>query len=140
MATEQLSITVPKELADRAQAMVAAGEARSLSGYLSGALAHQLDEDERRVRSRALVHSIFGLDPDADADAAAARVVAVMHAQAAALGWVRDTTGVYPAPRPVADAIAAAAQKLRTDDDRDPALVLRQTAIDALAEYRAAAS
>jgi len=43
------------------------------------------------------------------ADAAAARAVAVIHAQAAALAWVHDTTGTYPAPRPVSDAIAAAA-------------------------------
>jgi len=139
MAKEQLSITVPKELADRAQAMVAAGEARSLSGYLSGALAHQLDADERRIRSHALVDGIFGLAPNADADESAARAVAVIHAQADALAWVRDTTGTYPAPRPVSDAIAAAAAKLRADDDRDPAIVLRGVAADALAAYRAAA-
>jgi len=137
MAKEQLSITVPKELADRAQAMVAAGEARSLSAYLSGALAHQLDADERRIRSHALVDGIFGLAPNADADESAARAVAVIHAQADALVWVRDTTGRYPAPRP--GFIAAAAAKLRADDDRDPVIVLRGVAADALAVYRAAA-
>src|SRR5262245_65295091 len=101
MAREQLSITVPTELAARAQALVAAGEAGSLLGYISGALAQRLDADERPIRSHALVDKVFGLTADPDADAAAARAVAVIQAQAEALRWVHDTTGAYPAPRPV---------------------------------------
>jgi hypothetical protein len=138
VATSQLSITVPKELAERAQALVDAGEARSLSGYLSSALARQVELDEQRARSHALVDRIFGLDADADADAAAGRVVEVLHAQAAALAWVRDVTGEYPAPRLVSEAVAAQAAKLRTSKDgRDPRVVLHQTAADALARLRA---
>jgi len=137
MPREQLSITVPTELAERAQALVAAGEAGSLSGYISGALAQRLDTDERRIRSHALIDSIFGLTPDAEADAAAARAVAVIHAQAEALGWVHDATGTYPAPRPVSDAIAEAAARLRSGDDRDPVAVLRRVAVESLAEHRA---
>ena len=137
MPREQLSITVPTELAERAQALVAAGEAGSLSGYISGALAKRLDVDERRLRAHALVDSIFSLRPDVDADAASARVVAVIHAQAAALRWVYEATSVYPAPRPVSDAIAAAAARLRSDDDRDPEAVLRSVAAESLASYQA---
>jgi hypothetical protein len=136
MTREQLSITVPAELAERAQALVAAGEASSLSGYISGALAQRLEADERRNRWHTLVDGILNLPPDARADSAAARVVEVIHAQAAALAWVRDRTGVYPAPRPVSDAVAAAAARLRTDDG-DPATILRRVASDALAEYQA---
>jgi hypothetical protein len=138
MAREQLSITVPADLAERAQALVAAGEASSLSGYISGALAQRIDADERRRRTHALVDSIFGLVPDAEADAVAARAVEVLNAQAAALAWVRDTTGVYPPPRLVTDAVAAAAARLRSDDQREPTKVLRQTAAEALAVHRAA--
>jgi hypothetical protein len=138
MAREQLSITVPEELAERAHAMVAAGEASSLSGYISGALAQRLAADERRRRWQSLVSGILSLPPDAAADAAATRVVSVIRAQAEALAWVRDRTGVYPAPRPVSDAVAAAAARLRTDDDRDPVVVLRQVAAEALAEHGSA--
>lgn len=138
MAREQLSITVPAELAERAHALVAAGEASSLSGYISGALAQRISSDERRRRAYALVDQIFGLAPDEDADAVAARVVAVLHAQSAALDWVHDVTGTYPAPRIVSDAVTAMAAKLRADDDRDPGPVLRHVAAEALAEFRAA--
>jgi Arc/MetJ-type ribon-helix-helix transcriptional regulator len=137
MAREQLSITVPTDLAERAQALVAAGEAGSLSGYISRALAQRLDADERRIRSHALIDSIFGLTPDTDADAAAARAVAVIHAQAEVLRWVHDVTGAYPAPRSVSDAVAAAATLMRSTDDRDPVTVLRKVAVDSLAAHRA---
>lgn len=137
MATEQLSVTVPKDLVERAQAVVAAGGARSLSGYLTGALAQRLDADEHLARSHALVDSIFGLAPDAAAEVAAARAVEVIDAQAAALAWVRDVTGTYPAPRPVADAIAKIAERLRLEDGNAAAL-LREAAAAALAAYRPA--
>lgn len=57
----------------------------------------------------------------------------MLHAHAAALAWVRDTTGTYPAPASVADRLAAVAEQLRKDDDRDPVAVLGQAAVDALA-------
>ena len=64
----------------------------------------------------------------------------MLHAHAAALAWVRDTTGTYPAPASVADRLAAVAEQLRKDDDRDPVAVLGQAAVDALAALRAHAA
>jgi hypothetical protein len=79
----------------------------------------------------ALVDKIFG-----PPDAAARRAVDILHAQGAALAWVRDTTGRYPSPRPVADAIQEAATALRrVDDERDPREVLSAVAAEALAAY-----
>jgi hypothetical protein len=71
-------------------------------------------------------------------DAAGDRAAAVLHAQVAALAWVRDTTGAYPAPAPIAAAISTAAEKLR-GDDRDPVDVLTRVALDAVATHRATA-
>lgn len=74
-------------------------------------------------------------------DAAARRVVDVLEAQATALAWVRDTTGRYPSPRPVAAAIQEAANGLRdVDDKRDPHQVLSAVAAEALAAHMAKAS
>ena len=67
-------------------------------------------------------------------DAAGDRAAAVLHAQVAALAWVRDTIGAYPAPAPIAAAIAGAAEELR-GDDRDPVDVLTRVALDAVALY-----
>ena len=92
--------------------------------YIGPATAHQL------------VDELLG-PPDPDAD----RAVAVLHAHAATLAWVRDTTGAYPAPPAVARRLDDLAQRLRSGaDGRDPAAVLGQTAVDALAAYRAAAA
>jgi len=61
----------------------------------------------------------------------------VLHAHAAALAWVRDTTGTYPAPADVAARLNDAAERLRTGDDtRDPVAALGQAAVDALAVHR----
>jgi hypothetical protein len=88
------------------------------------------------AQAHALVDELLGA-PDETAD----RAVAVLHAHAAALTWVRDATRHYPAPPSVARALAVAAERLRTDeDDRDPVAVLGQTAIDALAAHREAAA
>ena len=71
-------------------------------------------------------------------DATADRAVAVLNAHAAALAWVRDTTGAYPAPASVSSALEYAAQRLRTGEDvRNPVAVLGQAAVDALAAHRA---
>ncbi|MFC0529673.1 hypothetical protein [Phytohabitans kaempferiae] len=87
------------------------------------------------AQAMALVEMLFGTP-----DAAARRAVAVLHAQAAALAWVRDTTGHYPAPKPVASALSRAAAALRDGtDDRDPAEVLPAIAADALGTFLAAA-
>jgi hypothetical protein len=87
-------------------------------------------------RTHALIDELFG-----PTDAAADRSVAVIHAQAAALAWVRDVTGVYPAPTAVAAELDRIAKQLRSaDDDRDPVAVLGQAAVDALATYRASAA
>ena len=60
-------------------------------------------------RAHALIDEFWG-----PSDAAADRAVAVMHAQAAALAWVRDTTGTYPAPASVAAELERVAWPLRT--------------------------
>jgi hypothetical protein len=88
---------------------------------------------EDRVRAHALVDGLCG-PPDPAAD----RAVEVLHAHAAALAWVRDATGRYPAPPSVSARLNSAAEHLRTGlDDRDPVAVLGQTAVDALAAHRA---
>jgi hypothetical protein len=71
-------------------------------------------------------------------DAAANWAVDVIHAQAAALAWVRDTTGFYPAPSAVASRIAVAAAELRVGPPgHDPVEHLAQVARDALRDLRA---
>jgi len=84
----------------------------------------------------AFIDRVFGTP-----DAAARRVVDVLEAQAAALAWVRDTTGRYPSPRPVAAAIQEAANGLRdVNDERDPNQILSAIAAEALAAHMAGAS
>jgi hypothetical protein len=73
---------------------------------------------------------------DPVADQAADRAVRVLQAQAAALAWVHQTTGTYPAPATVARRLAEAAARLRTDD-RDPDTELIRVAAAAVAEHRA---
>lgn len=85
------------------------------------------------MRAHALVDDLLG-----PSDAAADRAVAVLHAHAAALGWVCDTTGAYPAPSAVAGPLARAAEELRSpSDNRDPVVIMRQVAGEALDAYRA---
>jgi hypothetical protein len=86
------------------------------------------------ARLQAVIEDLAG-----PTDAAGDRAAAVLHAQVAALAWVRDTTGAYPAPAPIAAAIAAAAEQLR-GDQRDPADVLTRVALDAVAAFRTAAA
>jgi hypothetical protein len=91
---------------------------------------------EDRDRAHAMVDELLGpTDPAAD------RSVTVLHAHAAALTWVHDTTGRYPAPAGVAAQLSRAAEQLRTGaDDRDPVAVLGQAAVDAVAAYQATAA
>ena len=92
--------------------------------------------DPDRARAHALIDELVG-----PSDAAADRTVAVLHAHAAALAWVRNTTGSYPAPADVATRLDEAAARLRTGEDaRDPVAVLGQAAVDALAAHRSAAA
>jgi hypothetical protein len=93
--------------------------------------------DEQRERIIRLIESVCG-KPDAAAD----RAVQVIHAQAAALEWVHETTGAYPAPLAVADQIEAVARRLRplVGADDDPATILHQVAVEALAKYQRAAA
>lgn len=87
------------------------------------------------ARAHALVDELLG-PPDHAAD----RAVAVLYAHAAALAWVRDNTGSYPAPASVAARLDAAAERLRTGDDAgDPVAVLGRAAVDALADLRSTA-
>ena len=90
-----------------------------------------------RTRAHALVDDLIG-----PSNQAADRSVAVLHAHTAALAWVRDTTGVYsPAPASVAVQLDRVAERLRDGrDERDPAAVLGQAAVDALAAYRSTAA
>ncbi|MGH3735313.1 MAG: hypothetical protein ACRDT6_06770 [Micromonosporaceae bacterium] len=86
---------------------------------------------------RARAHSLID-ELTAAPDAAADRAVAVLHAHAASLAWVRQTLSGSPAPTEVAVRLDAAAELLRTGaDDRDPVAALGQTAVEALAEHRA---
>jgi hypothetical protein len=86
-----------------------------------------------RLRAHALVNDLLGPSDDA-----ADRAVAVLNAHAAALAWVRETTGSYPAPPIVANRLERAAQLLRSGHDaREPGVVLSRTAKDALAVHRA---
>jgi hypothetical protein len=55
------------------------------------------------------VDALCGVVPDAAAD----RAVEVLHAHAAALAWVRQALGTYPAPPGVAQQLAVAAAQLR---------------------------
>ncbi len=88
---------------------------------------------EDRSRAQELVKDLFG-----PGDRTADRAVAVLHAHATALAFVRDATGEYPAPAPVAAALDEAARRLRDgDDDGDPVTILGQAAVTALAGYRA---
>jgi hypothetical protein len=89
-----------------------------------------------RTRAHALVDDLLG-PPDQAAD----RAVAVLNAHAAALAWVRDATGLYPAPPSIAAKLAAVAGRLRTGaDEGDPVAVLGRDALDALAAHRAASA
>jgi hypothetical protein len=89
-----------------------------------------------QARAHALVDDLI-----APPDDAADRTVMVLHAHAAALAWIRDTTGAYPAPVDVAARLKDAAERLRTGDDtRDPVAVLGQAAVDALAAHRSTAA
>jgi len=89
---------------------------------------HPVSVDHARLQ--AVIEDLAG-----PTDAAGDRAAAVLHARVAALAWVRDTTGAYPAPA----AIAAAAEQLR-GDQRDPADVLTRVALDAVAAFRTAAA
>jgi hypothetical protein len=87
-------------------------------------------------RVRALVDEFWG-PPDEVAD----RAVHVLNAHAAALAWVRDTTGSYPAPAPVAARLNAVADQLRHGkDDRDPGSAMILAAVSALAEMKSRAA
>jgi hypothetical protein len=107
---------------------------RELSARLSRITT--MTDPVRSRRAHALAAELFGTsDPVAD------RVVEVLHAHAAALAWVRDTTGSYPAPVLIAARLDSAAERLRAGiDDREPVAVLKQTAIDALAAYQPSAA
>lgn len=79
-------------------------------------------------RAHALIDALCG-----EPDAAAIRAVDVLHAQAAALAWVREVTCAYPAPAHVAERLQAAADELRVPgDERNPHAVLIQVAAAAL--------
>jgi hypothetical protein len=89
------------------------------------------------VDPRRVLEDLCGpLTDDPVAVRVADRAVRVLHAQAAALAWVRQTTGAYPAPAVVARRLAEVAAELRSDD-RDPVTVLIGVAAVAVAEHRA---
>jgi len=91
-----------------------------------------MTDDPRRV-----VEELCGpLAADPAADQAADRAVRVLHAQAAALAWVRQTTDAYPAPPAVSQRLAETAAQLRLDD-RDPVTALIGVAATAVAEHQA---
>ena len=78
------------------------------------------------------------LPADPAKDRAADRAVQVLHAHAAALAWVRQETGTYPAPHAVAAHLAEIAAQLRDDDDdRDPLTTLIAAAATAVTQHQA---
>ncbi|WP_322761569.1 hypothetical protein, partial [Frankia sp. Cr2] len=80
-----------------------------------------------RSRAHALVGDLLG-----ESDQFSERAVAVLNAHAAALAWVRDTIGVYPAPAGIAAELNNVAGRLRSGaDDRDPVAVLGRAAVEA---------
>ncbi|WP_173159097.1 hypothetical protein [Phytohabitans suffuscus] len=88
---------------------------------------------EERARALALVERICG-----PLDAATRRTGAALEAHAAALAWVRKTTGRSPSPAPVAAALRQAAAGLHdVADERDPREVLFAIAEEALAAHLA---
>jgi len=88
------------------------------------------------MRAHALVDDVLN-PPDQAAD----RAIAVLHAHAAALAWVRDTTGHYPAPASVAAHLDRVSRRLRTGQEPgDPAAIMRQAAVDALATHQSTAA
>ena len=76
------------------------------------------------------------LPADPAMDRAADRAVQVLHAHAAALAWVRQATGTYPALPAVAAHQAEIAAQLR-DDDRDPLTTLIAAAATAVTQHQA---
>lgn len=71
-------------------------------------------------------------------DAAAVRVVDVLHAHAAAVAWLGAVTGIRPTPAVVQGRLTEAAARLRSGEDRrDPYTVLVQVAAAARVELRA---
>jgi hypothetical protein len=67
--------------------------------------------------------------------------VEILHAHAAALAWVREVTGTYPAPNRVAEHLQEVADQLKdVTDERDPRAVLVQAAALSLAEERRSAA
>jgi hypothetical protein len=89
---------------------------------------------ETYVSAHQLVDVLFGVP-----DQAAIRAVAVLHAQAAALSWVAETTGDGHASPTVAARLQAVAMELRSDE-RDPSAGLIGEAVTALAAERTAAA
>lgn len=82
--------------------------------------------------SRDLTHAL-----DGSPDVGAIRAVEVLDAHAAALAWLRQTTGTFPAPAGVAARLQIAADLLlSTTDGRDPRDVLVQVAASAVDESR----
>ena len=87
-------------------------------------------------RVHALIDAIGG-----QPDPAATRAVSVLNAHAAALAWVGQATGAYPAPVVVAARLREAAERLNDPaDSRDPDSVLILLAATTLAEERSSAA
>lgn len=82
--------------------------------------------------AHALIDAVCG-----QPDMAATRAVEVLSAQGAALAWVGQATGSYPASAGVAARLREMAEELKDPSDhRDPDAVLIQVAAVALAEER----
>lgn len=87
-------------------------------------------------RAHALIDEVCG-----QPDPAATRAVEVLTAQAAALTWVGQATGTYPAPAGVAARLREVAEELKDpSNQRDPDSVLIQAAATALAAERSNAA
>ena len=58
--TKPVTVTIPEDVLEAARARVEAGDADSLSAYVTGALRRRLEQDERLSETINWVHETFG--------------------------------------------------------------------------------
>jgi Arc/MetJ-type ribon-helix-helix transcriptional regulator len=64
--TKPVTVTIPEDVLEAARARVEAGDADSLSAYVTGALRRRLDQDERLADTINWVYETFGKPTEED--------------------------------------------------------------------------
>jgi|1186.fasta_scaffold980075_2 Arc/MetJ-type ribon-helix-helix transcriptional regulator len=64
--TKPVTVTIPEDVLEAARARVEAGDADSLSAYVTGALRRRLEQDERLSETINWVHETFGKPTEED--------------------------------------------------------------------------